>query len=186
MVHCRQDTEKDLDNTQHTNWTGWCRDCCYIAGYQTPKFFPLCLWCKRIFLLCPIPPKKYCLAQLEGDRRDRKGQREIERMNVMWDEVRRIPERRNHRWSEHGQLIQDHHWGTYRVEGTGDRSCCHSNIASSFQPTLYLGTIARAVWGSPRSRSSSWASPYGRISLHIDYSSRKWSVRARVWVKDSC
>lgn len=37
---CAQDTEKGLEKTQHTNWVGWCKACCYSASCQTPKLHP--------------------------------------------------------------------------------------------------------------------------------------------------
>lgn len=130
-VSCVQDTEKGLDKTQHTNWVGWCRACCYITSCQTPKLYP------SIYDLegfsCSIQSQlETHLAQPEDQRKGRKSQRERQREwmgHVGWgkeDSRKKEP-----------LMVKTRTALSRPSSETRDRSCCLSNIAS-FQLTLSL------------------------------------------------
>lgn len=92
-----QDTEKGLDKTQHTDWGGgMMQECCYITSCQTPKLY-------LPTNDCSIQSQLETGTQLnwrikEGAEKVREKERETERENewAMWDEMRRIPGKRNH------------------------------------------------------------------------------------------
>lgn len=70
------------------------------------------------------------------------------------------------------------HLTTRRVEGTRDRSCCHSNAAASSQWTLSFRYHSSCNLRVTSSRTSSSASP-GPMSLHIDLCPRRLSGPGR-------